>query len=278
MSSVASPRRRNQSQPGSPQVAYLDRIWKSRFFWGQLARSDIRARYRRSTLGLIWAILVPAIMTALITLVIGNVFKVPLGNFAPFVFAGLVGWEFLVSAAVMGCNSLINAAPYIKQTRHPLAIYSLRCTVVAMVNFLLGMVGLAVYLAATKPTHLPVFLLGVVIAAPFFGLVAWPFSLITGFLNTRFRDTGQMIGIVMQMLWFASPVFIEPKTFRASGLSWLVDNNPIYHLLNLVRSPALSGTLAPLESFAYSVGLAVLLSAIAIRMIVKQESRMIFYL
>lgn len=240
--------------------------------------SDVRARYRRSLLGLMWAVLVPMLMTALLTFVIGKVFQSPAKNLAPFIFSGLVVWEFLVSTAVMGCGCLINGAPYIKQFRHPLAIYALRCVVVALVNLILGLFGLAVYVALARTENLGVFLLGTLLAVPFYALVAWPLSIIASFLNSRFGDTQQMIGILLQMLYFASPVFIEPEFFRNGGLTSLVDRNPIYHLLNLVRAPALSGNFAPIESFVYSAGLAVLLWLVAARMIAKQESRMIFYL
>jgi homopolymeric O-antigen transport system permease protein len=257
---------------------YLARVWAARYFWWQLAMSDVRARYRRSFLGILWAVVVPAAMTALLTFVIGKVFRAPIENLAPFIFSGLIVWEFLASTSTMGCGCLINAAPYIKQFRHPLAIYSMRCVVVATVNLLLGLAGLAIYVLLFRTASALLFALTVVLALPFYALVAWPLATITSFLNSRFRDTSQMIGIVLQMLYFASPVFIEPRIFKAVGLASLVDRNPVYHLLSLIRSPVVDGSMPASESYLWVLGLAAILWLVASFMVARQESRMIFYL
>ena len=67
-----------------------------------LASSDIRQRYRRSTLGPFWITISTGVMIACIGLIFGKLFKTPLIDFLPFLSCGLIIWGFISSTLKIG--------------------------------------------------------------------------------------------------------------------------------------------------------------------------------
>src|SRR5262249_40021073 len=119
---------------------YVRDLWACRHFWMHLARATIRARFRNSRLGILWALLQPLLLTLLMAFFFGAVFQVPMAEFAPFVFSGLLIWEFVCGAVLVGCTSFVAASPYICQRRLPLAIYPLKNVLSTCTVFSIGMV------------------------------------------------------------------------------------------------------------------------------------------
>lgn len=257
---------------------YIQNIWRARFFWLHLTSSDLRAKFRRSSLGLAWSMLNPLFMTLLLTFVLGKVFHSSIRDYAPYVFSGLITWEFITGSIMMGCNAFINAEGYIKQFNHPLAIYPLRNVLAAFINFLLAFIGLLAWVAWWQPTNFSLPMISLFLTLPFFIVLAWPMAIIVAFINTKFRDFLQLIIIILQALWYASPIFFEAKMFKLAGLSYLVNYNPIFHVLNLVRAPILYGQLPSLFNIGFTLASALSLWMIALIMIHRQERKLIFYL
>ncbi len=119
-------------------MTYVKAVWASRYFWIHLSKSELRSRFRYSRLGIMWALLQPFLLTALLTLVFGTLFGRDIRVIAPFIFSGIIVWEYLNSCVMGGSFSLIAAEPYIRQRKLPYAIYPLRMVLTSFVLFLLG--------------------------------------------------------------------------------------------------------------------------------------------
>jgi len=79
-------------------------------------------------------------------------------------------------------------------------------------------------------------------------------------------------------MWFVSPIYFEASLFRNGGLGVLVDFNPIYHLLEIVRAPLLRGEWPTLVNFA-ACGFAIVMAFVFAWLIGrKSEDKVIFYL
>jgi len=257
---------------------YIQKIYTTRYLWWNLALSDLRSKFRRSVLGMSWAVLQPLALTLLFTFVLGRIFDVNGSDYAPYVFSGIIVWEFIVSSANVGCHALLLAEGYIKQCTHPLAIYSLRIVCVALINLLLGFAGFILWVMLIKPGNIGWTWLSLLLSFPLIILLVWPLALITSFIGARFRDFSQLIVIVMQAVWYISPVFFQPEMFQRANISFLVDYNPIYHILNLIRMPTLYGEWPDMINLIYTVGTALVLWILAAILIIRQERKMIFYL
>jgi lipopolysaccharide transport system permease protein len=82
----------------------------------------------------------------------------------------------------------------------------------------------------------------------------------------------------MMAMYFVSPIFLDAKLFRDGGLGALVDYNPIYHLLEIVRAPLLRGEWPTAANFAMCGIAIVVFSVLAILVGRSAERKVIFYL
>jgi lipopolysaccharide transport system permease protein len=259
-------------------LQYIIGIWSARYFWMHLALSDLRIRWRRSYLGALWSILQPLGMTALIAFVLGRLFRLNVLDYAPYILSGIIVWEFILSAAVAGSLAFVQNEPYIKQYRHPLAIYTLRTAVASSLVLIMASISLIGWVLVVRPDHLGWCWLSLPLAVPLLLLTAWPLATALAYLTARFRDIPHALGLVLQALWFVSPVYFETRFFREAGLDGLVDYNPVYHLLQIVRAPLLSGEWPSLMNYMFCSATILVIGLLAWAIGRRHERNVIFYL
>ena len=220
----------------------------------------------------------PLGMTALLSLVFSRLFKSDISTYAPYIFSGIIVWEFVMASCVGGSLCFVQADAYIKQCRHPLAIYSLRTVLSNLMVLALASIPMAVWAACVHPDHINICWIAALSIYPALLILAWPLATALAYLATRFRDLPNALALVLQAVWFVSPVYFEARLFRDGGMPFLIDANPIYHLLQLVRAPLLEGTWPSFRNYEYVLGLALALGLVAVLIGMKSEKRVIFYL
>ena len=257
---------------------YLVNIWKARYFWSHLVKADLKVKYRRSFFGMLWTLLHPLMLTTLLAVVFGMIFKSPFLQFAPFVYSGITVWDLVTSSVFAGSNCIINGEAYIKQFKHPLAIYSLKQALVCLINFIIASIGMILWCWVMYPEHIIVSIVALPISTVFLFLLSWGLTTVTGFVNVKFRDFQQFVVIIMQAIWFVSPVYFEPKVFVSAGLTKLLVYNPVTHILDIVRKPLLEGRFPDLIDYVFVFVSACLLLFVSWRRIQKDENELIYYL
>ena len=259
-------------------VNYFQGIWKTRHFWIHLSFSDLRARWRRSFFGILWTIIQPLGMTLLLSVVFGKIFHTEIREYAPYILSGMIIWEFVTSSAIGGALAFVQADAYIKQCHHPLAIYTLRSVLTNIIVLALAFLSLILWVLVVMPQNFGWSWLAVLAIFPILILIAWPMATFLAYIATRFRDLPHALGLILQAMWFISPVYFEAKVFRGGDLHWLVDMNPIYHLLEIVRAPLLHGVWPTFENYAFCATTIVVLILLALLLGMRAEKKVIFYL
>jgi lipopolysaccharide transport system permease protein len=258
--------------------AYVKGIWDARYFWTHLALADLRSRWRRSYLGILWTMIQPLGITLLLAFVLSRLFKTDIAEYAVYILSGIIVWDFIAFCSTSGALSYVQADAYIKQYRHPLAIYPLRTVLSAILVLLLASVPLFVWALVVLPQHFGAPWLATLSIYPILGLLAWPLATLLAYLGARFRDLPHALTLVLQALWFVSPVYFEAKMFRNGGLDALVDYNPVYHVLQLLRAPLLEGKWPTASNYLFSVVLILTLFFFAWLVGRVAERKVIFYL
>jgi lipopolysaccharide transport system permease protein len=259
-------------------IDYITRIWAARYFWTHLSLSDLRSRWRRSFFGILWTVIQPLGMTLLLSLVFGKIFKTEITEYAPYILSGMIIWEFVIASAMGGSLSFVQADAYIKQCQHPLAIYTLRAVLTNLIVLSLASISLIIWVLVVMPQHFGWTWLAALTIFPILALIAWPLSTSLAYIATRFRDLPHAMGLLFQAMWFVSPIYFEAKTFRGGELHGLVDYNPIFHMLEIIRAPLLHGMWPTFENYAYCLGLIIFLSLLALLIGRTAEKKVIFYL
>lgn len=261
-----------------PIAGYFHGIWAARYFWWHLAMSDLRARWRRSFFGVLWSVIQPLGLTLLLSFVFSRIFGTTIGDYAPYILSGMVIWEYVTSTVMGGAMAFVQADAYIKQTRHPLAIYTLRTAVSGLAVLAMASLALFIWVLVATPDHLSWSWLAVPTIVPLLLAVAWPWATIMAYFSTRFRDIPYGLGLVFQAMWFVSPIYFEESVFRRGDLHVLIDYNPIFHLLEIVRAPLLRGQWPEPINYAWVLGSALALALVAAIVGRFAEKRVIFYL
>jgi lipopolysaccharide transport system permease protein len=257
---------------------YIKGIWSARYFWSHLILSDLRSKWRRSFMGMSWSVIQPLGITVLLSVVFSRLFHTDIVLYAPYILSGIIVWEFVGSSLTGGSLAFVQADAYIKQCKHPLAIYTLRLVLTNLIVLGLASLVLWVWALAVLPQNFGWPWLSIVTFFPLVAIVTWPLSTLLAYIGTRFRDVPHAMGLILQMIWFISPVYFEAKMFRSGGMSSLVDYNPVYHLLQIIRAPLLDGQWPTPKNYFFCFGTIVVLSLLAFAVGRKAESKVIFYL
>jgi lipopolysaccharide transport system permease protein len=257
-------------------TSYLKYLCKTRYFWWHLTCNELTLRYRRSKLGLLWVLLNPLMMALIIAAVFGAVFGMPMEDYAPYILSGIIVWELLCSSIVTG-SSFLMAEQYIRQFNHPPTIYTLKSSLVFSINFLIALTGLFVWILVMTPFNSLMGLALLPLNAVLFLLLSWPLTTIASYMNAKYRDYPQTMLLIMQALYFVSPVFLQEGMFRATPalLAWF-QVNPVTHMLDLFRRPLLHGQWPTLENYGVML-LCVLICTILAWLVDRLNRRELIY-
>jgi lipopolysaccharide transport system permease protein len=257
--------------------SYASRFWKARYFWWHLMEADLRARFRRTALGMAWAMLQPMLMAGVIAFVLQHAFKDDYSNYFVYVYLGMIMWEFFTGSINLGADSLIRAEGYIKQVKQPVIIYPFKSVLHGLVVFFCGILGYALLITALHPdifswtwVFLPVF-----VVLMFFFCV--PVAIISAIINIQFRDFRQSITVLIQIMWFASPVLLKREVYEDGKLAILTTFNPLTSLLDLLRDPMLLGKIPSLHDVLIVSGWAGIFWLLAAYLLARHERKIVYY-
>ncbi len=248
-------------------VQRIDLAWS-------LAKHDVVSRYRGSILGPFWITLSMGLMVLGIGFLYGNLFKISLQEFIPFVALGIVFFGVISTTVTEGCDTFVGAAGMLSQTSLPMFTFVWRTVLRNLINLghhLVIVVAVLAYVGYWRVANVPVALLGVL----FLVLNASWLSMLAGIASARFRDIPQIVISVMQFAIFMTPVFWLPDRFGAH--KGFLNFNPFYHMLEAVRTPLLGRQVAEHTYLALAV-MALIGWGITFSIFAQTRRRIVHYL
>jgi ABC-type polysaccharide/polyol phosphate export permease len=259
---------------GPLDVVRSARLWR---IWVRLGLQDVRLRFRRSVLGVSWIFLNLAVMILALGYVYGHLLGQDLREFIPFLTVGIVVWGYLTAAIVEGAHAFVGSEGYIKQISLPIYVYVFRSFVCITVNSAISLAAFfpvaLIYGVPFRPGALWV-LPGLLILMA--AALLW--ITIMAHLHTRFRDAAQIGSILMQVGFYVTPVLFPAELLRKRGLVAIIDLNPMYHLLEVVRRPLISSAPADPLNYVGSAVVILLLTVAAGQLVRSYGRRIVFFL
>ncbi len=214
----------------------------------QLVARNIKTRYKRSVLGLAWSLLNPLMMMIVLTVVFAQIFRFSTQNYAIYALSGLVFWIFFVQSTTYAMNELISSGSLLNRIYVPRTIFAVSALGTGLINLLLAIIPLFfISLAAGAPIRLPWLWLPVPIL--FVAMFALGVGLILSALVVYFSDVVEMFQILVTAWMYLTPV-IYPEEIVPERYMWLMTLNPMYHLLDIFRTPIYDGLLPDANSVA----------------------------
>lgn len=257
-------------------IVDLNRSWQKLYLALMLGWQDIRQRYRRSKLGPFWLTISMGVMISMIGIVFGQVLNSPMNEYLPFLATGIILWTCFSTTVMEGSTSFIDAQGMIRQLNIPLSLYAIRVLwrniIICLHNIIiLPLVFLAVGRGIT---------FDIIWLLPGFIIFAWNMlwvSILLGTFCTRFRDMPQIVNSLIQVFFYVTPIIWMPNALNPRAANLLVEPNPVYHLIQLVRAPIL-GTSPTLLNWGVSLGIAVFGSIVALWFFGKYRRRIAYWL
>jgi lipopolysaccharide transport system permease protein len=217
-------------------IAEALKLW--RLCW-TLSWLDIRLRYRGSLLGPFWLTLSTGVMVGAIGVIYSALFRMEMQDYLPFVAVSQVLWNFLAVLVGEGCGSFTSAEGMIRSIRMPFSLYAARTVLRNL--FVLGHNMLVIIVVFAVFDTWPGAKVVLVLPGLALWLIdAWAISMLLGTVCARFRDIPPIVGSIMQIAFFATPVIWKPESMH--GHEWLLLYNPFYAMLEVVRGPVLGNT------------------------------------
>ena len=236
------------------------RRWR---LWSFLALDDIRNAYRRTVVGPWWLTLQTAIQIAALSLLFGAVFHQPLREFIPYVGVGYIVFGFIAGMTRFAINVFVDGASRIVSNRQPLSVLVLHGVAVEVLQFAHNVVIVVVFaslgLLHLGPTALLLVPSVVLMAVNGVALAFWLAPIVA-----RFRDIAPIVGSIVQMLAFFTPIFWQVDAVRGAQRTALLAWNPFYYFLESFRAPLLDTRVAPMFAAIAVITLTNVLAAVIV--------------
>lgn len=220
--------------------------------WSRLSWIDIRNRYKRSVIGPFWVTISMAIMVAALGMIYSQLFGMEIGTYIPFIACGFLVWNFIAGVLNAAGRTFIEMEGIIKQVPLPMFFFALRSVATEAILFAHNFL---VYLGVVAFFGVPLGW-GALLALPGLALLllnALWVVVVLGTLCLRYRDMIPIVANLTQIAFLVTPVIWAADLVKTRRV--IVDANPFFHLVEVVRAPLLGGAADPV-SWLVASGLA----------------------
>ena len=215
----------------------MQKVFKDLYNYRELMKTnvkkEIRGKYKNSFLGVLWSFLNPLLQILVYAVVFQVILKNPKENYAIFICCGLIPWTFFSSAITRSAFTMVENGNLLKKVFFPREILPLSIVTSEAVNFLIstviiigfvmiGGIGISKYILFYP----------LVLIAQYILLIG--ISLIVSSISVYVRDLQHLIGVAMQLLFYATPI-VYSSEMLPENYKWILNINPMTWIINAYR-------------------------------------------
>ena len=253
----------------------LAELYRYRDLVQHLVVLDLKVRYRKSILGILWSLLHPLLMMLVLWVVFVRFGRVQEKSYALFLLAGVMMWTFFQQSIDQSLNVIVKNKSLIQKIYVPKLAFPVAVATANLVNlffFLLAYLGLAAFssvgLASTLPLIIPVALMLFVLGTGC--------ALMLCSLNVFFRDFTHISGFLLRMLFYLTPIIYRPEMLGPSGAAWL-KLNPVYYPVTAARDVLYYATPPAASIWIGGCGFALVAFVLGLFIFTRAESKFVYY-
>lgn len=206
--------------------------------WYTFALEEIKQRYRRSILGVLWILVSYGMFVGGVSFVFTAFTGEDTSTFILHVAIGFAAYNFIVGNVIDGCQVFISAANWIKSAALPYSAYVYRSIFRSAFTFILQFLGAFAIMVVLgwAPTLLT---LAAIPALAIYVLNAVAVQYMLGLVSARFRDVAHLVASITRLLFFVTPI-LWMREDMAGPRAVLVDFNPLAHYVEILRAPLMN--------------------------------------
>lgn len=211
----------------------LSGLFKYKNLLYELVVRDIKIRYRRSVLGLLWTLLNPILMMTVMTLVFSNLFRFDIENFPVYFFTANILFNFNVEATTNCLYAITGNSSLIKKVYIPKYLFPVSKVLSSVVNLFFAFIAMILVMIVTKAPFYnnmvltPLLMFYVILFTTGLGLIL---SVAVVF----FRDVAHLYGVLTMAWMYLTPIFY-PTSLLEEKMSLALTLNPMYHFIEYFR-------------------------------------------
>lgn len=247
---------------------------KYRFLLSELVIKEIKLKYRRSYLGILWTLIEPFLTMIVLYFVFSKLRGRNSTTFPVYILTGRLLYAYFSNATKAAMKSIRNNSQMIKKVYVPKYIYPLSSIISQFVTFLISLivlVGVAIYLKV-RPT---IYIFEAIIPLFILFLMVLGIGLILATMAVFFRDMEYLWGVILMLVMYCSAIFYDPSTVLEGGYGWILNINPLYAVITNFRNAVLEGVPLDMNAFIYSSTFSVIALLLGIWMFYKNQDKFI---
>lgn len=219
----------------SGNVSPLAELWQYRELLRSLVIRDLKVKYQRSLLGLIWTLLNPLMTVAILVTVFSYVIRIPIEHYWAFLISGFFVWNFISQVLYNTTTLLSSHAALSRSVYFPREILVLSAAISKLVEFLVEigivLVVLALFHYHSVPSSLILLPVLIVIQVTLAAGLMFPLAV----LSVLFYDVQHALPILITSIFYLTPVFY-PASLIPEGMRPFYYINPFVGLLSLYQT------------------------------------------
>ncbi|MDX2112978.1 MAG: ABC transporter permease [Alphaproteobacteria bacterium] len=251
---------------------HLRSLWQSRHLVYWLTRRDVLLRYRQTRFGLLWVVLQPATMFCVYLLSLGYFARLPAPSGVPYalyLLTGLVPWLFFQSIVLATSSALQHNMHLITKVYFPRLVLVISAVASASFDYLWMVLILLIVAAAHGMVDMTT-LAVIVLWSLVLGLLAMATGMAVAALSVYYRDLSVALPMLLQMVFFLSPVVYAVTMVPEAYVFWYY-LNPVATLIESVRSAFGLQSAVSLLNQLLAVGVAAVSALVALYLFSRIE-------
>jgi ABC-type polysaccharide/polyol phosphate export permease len=247
---------------------YRELIWA-------LAQKELRVRYKRSVLGFLWALLNPALMMLVLTLVFGTIMRFSIDHYAVFLLSMLLPWTFFSQSLAYSVESIVGNADLLKKVKVARLVFPVASVVSNIINFVLSLLPLMLLIVLMRfPLHWTWFYLPVPMLGLFLFTLGASFFFAT--INVFYRDVSHIVQIILSAWFYFSPI-IYSMDFVPAKYHWIFRLNPLLYVLNGFRLSIYYGLLPSFQSIGLTMACGFISLIVGFAIFRRYQNSFVYY-
>ena len=254
-------------------VTYIHNFLAYKNLLKELVRRDVKTKYRRSVLGMLWSVLNPLGMMIIMSIVFSHVFRSNIENFPVYLMCGQVIFNFYNEASTVAMSSVLGNASLIKKVYVPKYLFPVSKVCSCFVNLVTSFIALVIVIVATG-TKLSWTALLVFIPVIYVFVFSLGMGLMLSALVVTFRDLQHLYGILITAWMYMTPIFY-PVDMLPEWVANLVRLNPLANFIEMFRDVVMYGVVPSAMLQVKCLGACAIVMVLGLWVFYKQQDTFI---
>lgn len=251
-------------------------VYKYKYLIQELVVRDIKKKYRRSILGVVWSILNPLLMMIVTAMVFSTLFRFDIKNYPLYLLTGQILFTFYAESTNFAMSSIIDNGCLIKKIYVPKYLFPISRVISSCVNLFFTFPALILIILFTGQS-INLAMVAFIIPLFLFFLFCIGVGLVLATMAVYFRDIFHLYGVLINLLSYATPIFYPEKIVPVQFL-FLLKLNPLYYFFKAFRMAVYEGIIPTWQVLIPCVELSIIMFFIGCIIFKKYQNHFILYI